>query len=100
MPAWRPVIMSAAARSKLPIQPMRSIHDSQCWRIVSAFSRCMLPHRPPVIRISSTPSGRQTEVDGRTGPPFLADDIEYLGSLSDEDGNAVSGQRNPDDAPA
>src|ERR1022692_4764304 len=93
MPECPAPMVPAAARSKLPIQPMRSIHDSQCSRIVSAFSRCFCPQIPPVTWISSAPSGRQVEVDGCTGPPCLADDIEYLCSFACEDGDAVEGER-------
>src|ERR1700722_8718382 len=88
-------MVPAAARSKLPIQPMRSIHDSQGARIVSVFSRCFCPHRPPVIWISPTPSGRQTEVDGCTGPPCLADGIKDLSSFCYEDWDAVGGDLHP-----
>src|ERR1700688_4960194 len=98
VPAGPVPMVPAAARSKLPIQPMRSIQEPQCSRIVSALSRCFCPHRPPVIWISSTPSGRQTEADGCTGPPsWLADDIKYLCSLCYEDGDAVEGERHARD---
>src|SRR3982074_3278415 len=96
MPECPPPMSPAAARSKLPVQPMRSIHDSQCSRILSAFSRCFSSQMPPVTLISSAPSGRQTEVDGWTGPPCLADDLEYLGSFTGENGDLVRGNRDTD----
>src|SRR5579871_172080 len=90
-----PPMVPAAARSKLPIQPMRSIQDSQCPRIASAFSRCLAAQMPPVILISSTPSGRQAEADGFTGP-HLADDIEDLCSFTGENGDAVGSRLDGD----
>ena len=47
--------------------------------------------------ISSVPSGRQTEADGWTGPPCLADDIKHLGSLAGEDRDAVGRKGHPGD---
>src|SRR5690348_10172321 len=85
-------MVPAAARSKLPVQPMRSIQDSQCARIVSAFSRCICPQMPLVTWISSAPRGRQAEADCWTGPPCLADDIEDLGSFGGEDRDVVRGK--------
>src|SRR6266567_1016368 len=100
MPEWLPPIAPAAARSKLPVQPIRSIHDSQCWRTASAFSRCFCLQMPPVTLISSAPSGRQTEADGCTGPPCLADDIKNLGSFTGEDRYAVKGDGDAEGGPA
>src|SRR5579871_1094124 len=85
---------AAAARSKLPSQPTRSIQVRQWPMVVSAFTCCLCCQMPPVMVISSGPSGRQTEVDGRTGPPCLADDIKNLCSFCDEDGDAVEGDGN------
>src|SRR6185437_8132442 len=75
--------------------PARSIHVSQCRRIASAFSRCRWPQRPPVTWISLVPSGRQTEDDGWTGPPGLADGIKHFGFVADKDRDAVRRQGYP-----
>jgi hypothetical protein len=58
----------AAARSKLPVQPMRSIQSSQCRSTTSALRDCFSAQKPSVNRISVASSGVRVEVDGETAP--------------------------------
>ena len=57
----------AAAVSKLPIQPSRSIQCSMCARLASAFTCWRCAQKPPVICTSASPRGRRVPCEGATG---------------------------------